>query len=163
MQSNNYNESIYKIVDTAYKTAQKYARLDIDKNIVLAVIMTESSGNENQSSGSAYGLMQLTEIAYKDVVRLHGEIYSWEKVKTNPVQNVVVGTLYLDRLYKHFKSKKFQLVYQVMSYNWGIGNVDKWLSEKRDNQSIDEAVPEETRAHLLDVLYWYYYFEQRGG
>jgi len=78
----------------------------------------------------------------------------------DPAKNVYVGIRYMRWLYRYF-TQRLKLPHElavpcaIMAYNWGIGNVVKWLNEtKKCNSHIDEAVPEETKSHWLNWLFW---------
>jgi len=78
----------------------------------------------------------------------------------DPPKNVYVGIRYMRWLYRYF-TQRLKLSHElavpcvIMAYNWGIGNVVKWLNEtKKCNSHIDEAVPEETKSHWLNWLFW---------
>lgn len=60
----------------------------------------------------------------------------------NPEQNKLIGTKVLESLY----SKYNNITHTLMAYNWGQGNVDKWL--KREIKEI----PTETKNYIFKIL-----------
>lgn len=57
-------------------------------------------------------------------------------------QNIAIGTAYLNDMYKKYKN----MTHALMAYNWGPGNVDKYLSGKI------KTIPEETRNYIKKIL-----------
>ena len=108
-----------------------YGEVDIEK-----VISLESSYNPlayNKRS-KARGLMQITPICLKewnerrDLKKQYSLIDLW-----NPIVNRKIGTWYIN-----VKIPKYLMYYKIedtienrlMTYNWGIGNVRKYISGK---------------------------------
>lgn len=128
------------------KSAEKYACIyGVEKELVLAVIKTESSFNENAlSKKGAVGLMQLLpstadyiakRVGYNGVINLYDKDV-----------NVNLGTAYLKYLLDKFGNVK----YALMAYNAGEGRVNKWLKE-----GLVEPVPyKETDLYVKKVLKW---------
>ena len=88
--------------------------------------------------------MGVTIWAYKDVVRLrekknwisealdeYGE-FTWEKVKTDPELNIVVGAVY----YKVLLDEFMDTTLASLAYNWGMGNVYLMQEKYGDKESI---------------------------
>ena len=151
-------EEILKLID---KIAEE---LSFEPALIKAIVMTESSFNQFAETPYARGLMQISKPALATVNGIFLTGYKWEQL-FNAEVNITVGTLYLDWLYDYFSTKfpenEFIEDYVVMSYNWGVGNVVKWLlSTKASNNFIDENVPEETKSHLFDTIWWYNYFKR---
>ena len=61
----------------------------------------------------------------------------------DPEQNIHGGIKYLSQLMTKYQHPKLAL----MAYNWGPGNVDKWLKHGQK----DSAVPKETRNYVADA------------
>lgn len=136
--------------------------LNVDKNLVKAIISAESSWNPLAETKYARGLMGISKIALDDINLRYGLNYSYGDM-FEPRKNVEVGVLYLKWLLDYFKSHYpfniFYISYAIMAYNWGIGNVRHWLEEvDYDNAKIDEAIPLETKNYLVDVMKWYKYY-----
>ncbi|WP_077287968.1 lytic transglycosylase domain-containing protein [Thermosipho sp. 1074] len=139
--------------------------LQIDPDLIKGIIMTESGGNSKAESSYARGLMQISRAALKTINFKYRLNNSYDDL-FDPKINVEVGTLYLKWLLEYFKGKyplnPFYIIYALMAYNWGVGNVQKWLrSNNASNSWIDENVPQETKSYLLDTIWWYAYFKNR--
>ena len=126
-------------------------------NHVLAMIETESQWNEKADSGFQRGLMQVQPAALETINNLYGTTYSYDDM-FDPAKNVFVGIRYMRWLYRYFCKHvraELQVPLQIMQYNWGVGNVMKWLKQtEKSNSVIDESVPNETKQHWLDWLFW---------
>lgn len=61
----------------------------------------------------------------------------------NPQQNIEIGTLYLNEQLNKYGNE----AYALMAYNWGPGNVDKWL---KSGKTI--TVPKETRDYVKKII-----------
>jgi soluble lytic murein transglycosylase len=125
--------------------------IGIEARILYAISMTESSGNTQAvSKSNAVGLMQMTEIALKQIQKSFGKYFTLEDMK-DAEKALEVGGLYFKWLLSIY-----ELDLAVLSYAWGIGNVKNWLSNtKYDNQFIDEAIPKEKKDYLYNFLFWY--------
>lgn len=129
---------------------------------VFAVISTESAWNPTADSGYARGLMQVSQPALRTINWLYNTKFSYDDM-LDPAKNVFVGIRYLRYLYRVFKQTNSAGITNlvIMSYNWGQGNVLQWLSMKRpDNSVIDENVPQETKLHLFDFIFWREYWHR---
>ena len=107
--------------------------LEVNKNMVFAVIETESGSNvykENKDVKgltSDYGYMQITFIAYQDTLNNYKNIYnySFEDVKNNASVNILTGSLYLNLCYKQaikevgYNETAIKLAFK--KYNAGVG------------------------------------------
>lgn len=116
-----------EIVDLACKTAKKYG---VDERLVLAVIDKESKFENNlTSSAGAQGLMQLMPATAKELG------------VTNPMdaaQNIDGGVRLLKKLLNKYNGN---VTNALAAYNWGPGNVDKYLAGKK-------TMPSETRKYI---------------
>lgn len=154
-------EAIAKIV---LLLLEKYNIKNFDENLVLGIIATESGFVCNAESPYAKGLMQISRSAMLTVNFIYKYQFKDEDM-LDPYKNIECGILYLDWLYRTLKARvgdsPFLDIYVIMSYNWGIGNVLRWLKNTSpDNALIDESVPSETKSHLLDAIWWYNYFRR---
>jgi len=126
---------------------------------VFALIETESTWNVEADSGYARGLMQVSSAALKQINSVYSVNFTYDDM-FRPDWNVFVGVRYLRWLYRVFLDHDNPHVLAVMAYNWGVGNVQKWFEEKKENERIDESVPAETKAHLFDWIYWCEYWRK---
>lgn len=107
------------------------------KELIAAMIQAESRGDpnaENDKSG-AQGLMQLMPATAKAM----GVTDPFD-----PEQNRVGGTKYINSMLARYNGD-YELA--LMAFNWGPGNVSKWLSKGRPN-----IVPRETRNYVKKLL-----------
>jgi len=150
-------EAHYVDFVTAYKVAD-FPKL----HHVFALIETESAWDPNADSGYARGLMQVSRAALKDINQIYSTNFDYDDM-FRPDRNIFVGIRYLRRLYRMFLGYERADILTVMAYNWGIGNVLKWLAMRDpSNCKIDEAVPQETKAHLIDFLFWSEFWRLKG-
>ena len=130
---------------------------------VCGIIATESQWNAEADSGYQRGLMQVSPQALRTVNFLYQTSYTYDDM-FDPAKNVFVGIRYMRWLYRYFKNiqnldTELAIPYSILAYNWGIGNVVKWFKyTQKSNSFIDEAVPEETKSHLIDWLFWSGYY-----
>jgi hypothetical protein len=96
-----------------------------------AVQQAESGGNVKAvSPKGAQGSMQLMPPTAKEL----------GVDPTNPVENAAGGEKYLSGL----RAKYGNDVYALAAYNWGPGNVDKWIKSGADMNSL----PAETKTYI---------------
>ena len=156
-------KTLEKLVETHYLDfATAYKIKDFPKlHHVFALIETESAWNPNADSGFARGLLQVSREALEDINGLYSTNFDFDDM-FRPDRNIFVGIRYLRRLYRVFLEYEHADILAVMAYNWGLGNVIEWLMLKNpSNCRIDEAVPAETKAHLIDFLFWSEYWRKK--
>lgn len=110
----------------------------IDKNIIKAVILAESAGNEKAvSKANAKGLMQLMDKTASEM----GVSNSFD-----PEENIYGGAKYLTGLLRQYNGN---LELSLAAYNAGPGNVQKY-----------SGIPpfEETNSYIKRVIGYYNYF-----
>lgn len=131
---------------------------------VCAIISAESSWNPVAESRYARGLMQVSQTALETINKLYNTSWTYDDL-LNPAINVRVGMLYMRYLWRHLSKLKLKepQILVVMAYNWGIGNLQRWLEVKPDNRVIDEAVPEETKNYVISYLYWKNWWAGKDG
>lgn len=127
-----------------------------------ALAMAESSGGRNTvgpelSDGSrALGPMQILNGSRGPAADLARELgVPVEQILNDPETNVRAGNLYLDQLLQRFapgsnpavQDVEDQTTLALMSYNWGMGNVARWLQGGAD----PNAVPAETRDYVAKI------------
>ncbi len=100
------------------------------------IIEIESSGNPlayNKHS-KARGLMQITPIVLKEWNKFNAQKHTSDDL-FNPEINKKIGEWYLDRIKDHYLPhyKIEQNIDNILiAYNWGIGNLKKYLSENSE-------------------------------
>lgn len=157
---------INRFLPSVLKNSKEF---NLDPNMVLAIIQTESAFNPRAiSSRDAVGLMQIIgnkagRDAYQSV---YGQDWSPDtEYLFNPDNNIKLGCAYFSLLrYKHFKyySDRTKNKYlAICAYNWGIGNVKRKIAEKYNinhlsNQDVYSLLlnksPNETHNYLKKVL-----------
>lgn len=100
----------------------------------------ESGGNQNAvSPKGARGVMQLMPGTMRDpgfgVTPMRDD---------SEAENRRVGREYLDAMYRRYGDRRVALA----AYNWGPGNVDKWLKSGADPKKL----PAETRKYIGNVM-----------
>ena len=132
------------------KNSEKY---DIDKYLIFAVIKTESDFNENATSNvGARGLMQMMPDAFDWVKFKIGDErdITFDDMFT-PEYNIEYGTFLLSFLLDRYDDKNLA----IAAYHSGMGNVDKWLSDKdisSDGETIDNFPSKVTNHYVEKVL-----------
>ena len=118
--------------------------------LILGLIRQESRFNNIiVSSAGAVGLMQILPQTAKDIM---GSTKALNL--TNPQKNLQVGTVYLKRLMKKFKSIPLSLA----AYNAGPSRAKKWLKDRVGGQNLSsamfvESIPyKETREYVKTVM-----------
>lgn len=91
--------------------------------------------------GTAKGLMQLMDATGKE---WHQRLQIKEPYDPfNKEQNYKIGTAYINHLLKKYNGDE---KLALMAYNWGPGNVSKWL-----NGEVNK-IPEETTKYVKKIL-----------
>lgn len=144
-----YQTSRQKIAyqDEIKKYSEKY---NMDPLLIASIIKVESDyDNGAHSNQNAKGLMQLLDASAKHSAELIGEEYYPDKLK-DVDYNLNLGVGYFNYLYKYYNNIDLALA----AYNGGIGNVDKWINEKKiDKHDPDPTkIPvEETRQYVIKI------------
>lgn len=124
---------------------------DIDNKFIDAIAKVESNHTPsafNARSG-AIGIMQITPIVLKEY-NLHNR-YKYKPEELFDLRvNTIVGSWYLRRIVSHYFT-----VYKIpdtpdnicIAYNWGIGNLRKWLRNGSDYSKL----PRETSDYISKV------------
>ena len=143
-----YERASYPTEYSVY--VEKYSEMyGVPKDIVYAVIKTESNFNPNaKSDKGAMGLMQLVPSTYEWICGKTGIPYDKNKI-TDPETNIQCGVYYLSYCYEQFII--WETVYAA--YNAGHGQVRKWLEDEEISQNgrlISIPFPE-TEAYVKKV------------
>ena len=135
----------------------------IDKALVYALVRQESRFDPNASSGSAYGLMQLTA---ETAARLAGD----ERLRRNPsalrdpALNLKLGQAYVAKL---LGAVQGDVVRAVAAYNSGPGVVEKLAARMggdTDSLMLVESMPAaQTRDYVQRVMAYYWTYRQIFG
>jgi soluble lytic murein transglycosylase len=141
---------------------RKYAsEYEVDPFLVVSVIWVESRFIPTAvSSKDARGLMQILPSTGEWVAEKIGlSGYSDEQL-FEPEINIQIGCWYLGYLTSQFPDSR-KLV--LASYNGGIGNVNKWLSNKEyspDGKQLDHIPFAETRSYVKKVTSVYEIYKE---
>ncbi len=124
--------------------SEKYG---VPTEYIYAVIKVESDFNAlAESHADAYGLMQITSVAYEDMT---GEKATPERM-LDVGRNIDVGVKYLAYLNSVFGDMNTA----IAAYNAGPGNVSGWLADQRysaDGKTLSDIPFPETRNYLRRV------------
>lgn len=134
------------------KQIAEYSKeFNLDKYLVMGIISAESNFDvDAESHKSAHGLMQLRdETALWCIHNLDLDI-SEDSIR-EPNSNIRIGCAYMRYLTDLYKGN---VVTAAAAYNAGLGNVNKWLADKRySKEGITlAAIPfSETKAYVEKV------------
>lgn len=126
------------------KTVQEYgadvidvaSMVELPPQLLMAMMQQESNGDPSATSiKGAVGLMQLMPDTAKEVGVTDA---------TNPRQSIEGGAKYMKMLTDKYNGN---LTYALMAYNWGPGNVDKWL----ESGGV-KNVPQETQDYVTRIM-----------
>ncbi len=139
--------------------AQKY---NISKNLVYAIIQTESNFNQFAVSGAgAYGLMQIVPSTAGIDAYKYAKGRSWKPTKDylfNAKNNIELGTAYLNILDTKYLSGIYNPISReycvICAYNTGSGNVLKAFNSDRTRAKniINSKKPSEVYIGLQNNL-----------
>ncbi|NLU37231.1 MAG: lytic transglycosylase domain-containing protein [Clostridiales bacterium] len=133
----------------------------VDPFLVASIIFIESRFNPDAvSMRNAKGLMQILPSTGEWVAsKLDIENFN-ETHLLDPETNIQIGCWYISYLSSQF-SGNMELV--LAAYNGGIGNVSKWLKEKKystDGKQLDYIPFVETRNYVEKVLGVYNIYQE---
>ncbi|HEX6972265.1 MAG TPA: lytic transglycosylase domain-containing protein [Limnochordia bacterium] len=139
-----------RYVEPAIRYAEAHR---LDPLLLIAVMRVESRFDPNaRSSEGAVGLMQLMPQT-ASWVAAQMRLPHFEKASLlDPETNMAIGAWYLAALYDEFDQDP---VLALAAYNGGIGNVRRWLAERRwsgERESLHQIPFAETRAYVRKVL-----------
>ena len=143
-----YTDLMFPLVYT--KEVEKATKkLNMEKELVYALIRQESAWDPKARSPiDAFGLMQIRPFVAKKIAKKHGISYKNIYDLYNPEKNILLGTIFLKKLFKKYNS---QFVITVAVYNAGRTAVRHWLKNTplTDSLSFIEEIPyEETRTYV---------------
>lgn len=103
----------------------------------------ESAGDPNAvSHKGAQGLMQLMPGTAGDMEKALG--LPPGATRADPAANEKAGRMYMDQMLQKYGDQRLALA----AYNWGPGNVDKWLASGADMSKV----PAETKDYVTKIL-----------
>ncbi|WP_163199214.1 lytic transglycosylase domain-containing protein [Citrobacter freundii] len=112
-------------------------------DLLHGVMMTESSGNPlayNTSSGAAGAYQFMPETARDMGLRVDSTVDE----RLDPEKSRAAASVYMRQLLKRYDGNVDNA---LRAYNWGMGNVDKWIA----NGSDISQLPKETREYTGKV------------
>ena len=134
-------------------------KFPVEPALMHAVIRQESAFDTKAiSRAGARGLMQLMPATAKAVARRLKIQHSKQRLVSDPVHNLRLGSAYLDQLRDTYDGS---LILTLAAYNAGPGNVKRWVrlnGDPRDFSTLDaidwiESIPApETRNYVQRVL-----------
>lgn len=136
---------------------EEAAKNNIDPYLVLAIIKAESGFNKDvTSSKQAKGLMQIMDSTAEEMNLGENLDLNADSIYNENI-NIALGCKYLASLIRKYNGNYYLA---VVSYNAGMGNVDKWLSEgiidANLNNVVDNNIPfKETKNYLKKVINYY--------
>ena len=112
-------------------------------DLLHGVMMTESSGNPlayNTSSGAAGAYQFMRSTAIDMGLRVDSTVDE----RLDPEKSRAAAAIYMRQLLNHYNGNVDNA---LRAYNWGMGNVDKWIA----NGSDISQLPKETREYTGKV------------
>ena len=141
-----------KYFDLVERYAAEY---EVDPLLVLSIIKVESNFDERAlSQRGAKGLMQIMESTAVWASKKMKILDHTEDRLYNADYNIRIGVWYIKWLYDKYQDIDLAIV----AYNGGMGNVDKWLLDKKyssDGKKLDVIPFEETNNYLFKVKFAY--------
>lgn len=140
-------ENICRYTEIIWKYSQEYA---VPTELVKSIIRIESKGDPRVvSDRNAFGLMQVTKVAEKDVI----ERFSIKPDDLlDPDYNIHVGVAYLRILYDKFDN---HISYILAAYHAGPSKVMEWR-DKMPSGTPEEVIRtyayDETKMYIDDIL-----------
>ncbi len=130
----------YKYDKIIAKHAKKYG---VSPDLVKSMINVESSFKPNVGTNNK-GLMQVGKAATSDVWGAQAD-EKWKNI-LEPDVNIETGLRYIKKALTYYKGDVNKA---LADYNYGHGNLRKWLKKYKNdlNGNLDE-LPEETRVYL---------------
>lgn len=130
---------------TQYGQSSRLSQTDprVMDDLLHGVMMTESGGNPlayNASSGAAGAYQFMPATAREMGLKVNGQ----EDERLDPEKSRAAASVYLRRLLKKYDGNTDNA---LRAYNWGMGNVDKWIA----NGSNPADLPKETREYTGKV------------
>ena len=112
------------------KWSQRY---NLDPGIVTAIISQESSGNDKQSTGAAWGLMQIEDTVLNEFYKFGREVFKedWDKYdRLDAEKNVAFGCYRLRQNLDHYGGDYEKA---IQAYNFSHYSLDKLIAGVGDS------------------------------
>ena len=140
------DKAIYPHPDEYVGFVEKYSKqYSVPESLVWAVMKIESNFDSSaESDRGAVGLMQIMPETFNEITTSHLKEGLDAGMRYDPETNIRYGTFYLSYLYERYGD--WDKV--IAAYNWGLGNLDKWLAE---GHSIEDIPAKETVNYLKKV------------
>lgn len=156
--------------EEAYPTLKNlFSGMNVDVALAHALIRQESQFDaEVRSPAGAMGLMQVMPATAKEVAKKRGWQHQTDWMTTQPKQNVLIGSAYLNDLITRFGGS-YPLA--LAAYNGGPRRVNEWIEEFGDPRKgqvdwVDwiELIPVyETRNYVQRVMENYVVYKEHMG
>ncbi|MGM0607586.1 MAG: lytic transglycosylase domain-containing protein [Candidatus Muiribacteriota bacterium] len=133
-----------------YNEVSKIAsELNLDPYLIWAIMREESAFRWSVSERGASGLMQIIPATGEWLENQFGI----KKHSDRIYHNIYLGAFYLDYLLKKYDSTANPMMFAVMAYNAGQGNVDKWIKRYGNIENVISNIPFfETERYLNKVI-----------
>jgi soluble lytic murein transglycosylase len=128
------------------------AEKHLDPTLIAAVIYAETKFDPRTSSAGALGLMQIEPETAAFIAQHSGGVDFRTSDLATPAVNLAYGSWYLRFLLDHYGGQELPA---VAAYNAGLGVVDRWVAQAREEgRSLEApAIPyAETRDYVERVL-----------
>jgi soluble lytic murein transglycosylase len=122
---------------------------DLDPALIAGVIFAESHFRDQTSHAGAKGLMQLMPGTADYIAEKSGGTAFVQGDLATPQVNIAYGSWYLRHLLDRYDESE---VLALAAYNAGLGNVDRWLSDRGGSGGVADIPFAETRAYVRKVL-----------
>lgn len=132
---------------------EKYAaQYGVDKNLIYAIIRTESGFDPNAvSEADAIGLMQMTEDTFDWIETKTGDTDVTYDDLYDPETGIRYGACLLHQLLVHYDGDTRSV---IAAYHAGIGSVDSWISQTKysaDGKTLDDIPKQDTAYYVYKV------------
>lgn len=133
-----------------YEVSTRYG---LRPSFVFALIKKESNFQIGaRGTFQEYGLMQIREGVADDWCREHKrENFRSYGILMDPKTNIEIGTWYLAKGMKRWRSYKHQEQIALAQYNAGPGRVKEWIPPSKDGEFLSRIMISSTRDYILKI------------